>query len=233
MSGQARANGWRGFDGIGEKVDRVIGVKDSKSGWLYRCDGMPRLSGCGAEAVVSRRFARPGTKSTGWLVTYGKSFPDEKGDDEHGNDLDVVLTFCPECAATVRAQDALSPSVPIAVKVMDLDPAAVEAAIESAAKTEYEYREGLNAALPPRTNVKTWPPATIALTTAYRDEAERAILAAYPIIADSVARATADAIADKIEAIHHEGMPARNHAMKLAANIARSHGQAQTTEDGQ
>jgi hypothetical protein len=70
-------------------------------------------------------------------------------------------------------------------------------------------------------------------TTLY-DEVVEAVRAAYPLIAAAVARVTADAIADKIEAIHHEGMPARNHAMKLAANIARSHGsQTQTTEDGQ
>jgi hypothetical protein len=62
----------------------------------------------------------------------------------------------------------------------------------------------------------------------------RRIVSKVEPLLESVARATADAIADKIEAIHHEGMPARNHAMKLAANIARSHGsQAQTTEDGQ
>jgi hypothetical protein len=53
---------------------------------------------------------------------------------------------------------------------------------------------------------------------------------------ESVARATADAIADKIEradpAPHYVGL---FHAgMHAAANIARSHGsQAQTTEDGQ
>jgi hypothetical protein len=96
MSGEARRNGWRGFDGIGEKVE---------GGWLYRCDGMPSLRGCGGEIVVTSRYARVGTKSTGWLVTYGKCFPDEQADDKHGNDLDVVLTFCPSCAAVVAEQE--------------------------------------------------------------------------------------------------------------------------------
>jgi hypothetical protein len=70
------------------------------------------------------------------------------------------------------------------------------------------------------------------------DEAREIVAAVFPVIAEVVARATADAIADKIDAIHHEGMPARNHAMKLAAKVARSHGsqaqapKAETTEDG-
>lgn len=96
MSAEARRNGWRGFDGIGEKVD---------GGWLYRCDGMPTMRGCGDEAIVPRRFKRVGEKSTGWLVTYGRDDPDEPGDDGKGNDLDVVLTFCPDCAAVVKEQD--------------------------------------------------------------------------------------------------------------------------------
>lgn len=108
MTALARSNGWRGFDGIGEKVERVMGVKGSKSGWLYRCDGMPTLRGCGAEVVVSRRFVRVGEKSTGWLVTYGScdpGDPSDPADDKHGNDLDVVLTFCPSCAAVVKEQE--------------------------------------------------------------------------------------------------------------------------------
>lgn len=103
MSETARANGWRGFDGIGEKVERAMGVRESKSGWLYFCDGMPTQRGCGEEIVVPRRFARVGEKRTGWLVTYGQGDPDDPGDDGKGNDLDVVLTFCPSCARTVRA----------------------------------------------------------------------------------------------------------------------------------
>ena len=102
MSATARQNGWRGFDGIGEKVE---------GGWLYRCDGMPTMRGCGDEVVVSRRYARVGQKSTGWLVTYGQCFPDETGDDKHGHDRDVVLTFCPSCAAVVKEQDALRKQV--------------------------------------------------------------------------------------------------------------------------
>lgn len=102
----ARSNGWRGFDGIGTKVERVMGVKDSKGGWWYQCDGMPTMRGCGSEIVVPRRFDRVGTKSTGWLVTYGRCLPDEEADDKDGNDLDVVLTFCPSCAAHVREFEA-------------------------------------------------------------------------------------------------------------------------------
>src|SRR5690606_22553684 len=57
MSDLARANGWRGFDNIAERVD---------GGWRYRCDGMPTLRGCGAEVTVTRRLTRVGLKSTGW-----------------------------------------------------------------------------------------------------------------------------------------------------------------------
>ena len=97
MSALARRNGWRGFDGIAERVD---------GGWLYRCDGMPHPMGCGSEAQVSRKFSRVGIKSTGWLVCYGEEFPPDPGDDGKGHDLDVVLTFCPSCRAVVEAQDA-------------------------------------------------------------------------------------------------------------------------------
>ena len=90
MSDLARQNGWRGFDGIGEKVE---------GGWLYRCDGMPSMFGCGEDVVITRRFARPGMKSTGWLVTFGV-------DDDGTDDLDVVLTFCPSCAKVVKEQEA-------------------------------------------------------------------------------------------------------------------------------
>lgn len=97
MSAEARANGWRGFDGIGDRID---------GGWLYRCDGMPSNWGCGAEVTVHRRFARVGVKSTGWLVCYGREYPPDSGDDGKGNDLDVVLTFCPTCRAVVEQQEA-------------------------------------------------------------------------------------------------------------------------------
>lgn len=99
MSDLARRNGWRGFD-IGERVD---------GGWLYKCDGLPTLMGCGAEVVVSRRWARVGVKKSGWLVCYGREpkTPDTPFDDPDGwvDDVDVVLTFCPRCADVVRAQD--------------------------------------------------------------------------------------------------------------------------------
>lgn len=98
MSEEARRNGWRGFEGIGERVERGgFGHPPSRGGWLYRCDGMPTMRGCPEELIVTRRLARVGLKSTGWLVCYGR--------DEDGDDLDVVLTFCPSCAAIVREQD--------------------------------------------------------------------------------------------------------------------------------
>ena len=97
MSAEARRNGWNGFHNIGDRVD---------GGYLYRCDGMPSLMGCGEEVVVSRKFARVGTKKSGWLVCYGITFPGEVSDDGKGNDLDVVLTFGPKCAAVVRQQEA-------------------------------------------------------------------------------------------------------------------------------
>lgn len=96
MSGLARANGWRGFESAGEKVP---------GGWLYRCDGMPTMMGCAEEVVVTRRWSRVGTKSTGWLVCYGKDDPGQPGDDGKGNDTDVVLTFGPRCAEVVREQE--------------------------------------------------------------------------------------------------------------------------------
>lgn len=96
MTVLARRNGWRGFD-IGERVD---------GGWLYLCQGMPRLMGCGEEWIVTRRVTRVGEKPSGWLVTYGRCDPGEPGDDGKGNDTDVVLTFCPSCAAHVKRQEA-------------------------------------------------------------------------------------------------------------------------------
>lgn len=97
MTAEARANGWRGFDGIGEKVD---------GGWEFVCDGMPHPMGCGERIVVTRRWTKVGTKKSGWLVTYGQCCPDETADDKHGRDLDVVLTFGPSCAEVVRNQTA-------------------------------------------------------------------------------------------------------------------------------
>lgn len=97
MSALARENGWRGFDGIGSQV---------KGGYTYQCDGMPSHWGCGAEVTVSRRFARVGVKSTGWLVCYGIDTLDGTGgDDGKGHDFDVVLTFCPDCRAVVEEQE--------------------------------------------------------------------------------------------------------------------------------
>lgn len=97
MTALARRNGWRGFDNIGERV---------AGGYEYACDGMPRLNGCGERVIVPRRWAKVGAKKSGWVVMYGQCFPDEAADDEHGNDLDVVLTFCPSCAEVVAQQSA-------------------------------------------------------------------------------------------------------------------------------
>jgi hypothetical protein len=98
VSALARRNGWRGFDNAGA-VERVEG------GYEYACDGMPRVMGCGARVVVSRKWSVVGKKKSGWIVMYGQCFPDETSDDGKGNDLDVVLTFCPSCAEVVKRQD--------------------------------------------------------------------------------------------------------------------------------
>ena len=99
MSGLARANGWRGFDGIATKVD---------GGWHYGCDGMPSMMGCGAAVTVARRWSKVGVKKSGWLVCYGlESIDSSKPMADPANqveDEDVVLTYCPDCAAVVRAQ---------------------------------------------------------------------------------------------------------------------------------
>lgn len=102
MSGLARANGWHGFDDIGEKVERgQFGAPPARGGWLYRCDGMPSQMGCGEELVVTRRLTRVGVKAgSGWLVCYGE------GDKPGTVDRDVVLTFCPSCRAHVEAFEA-------------------------------------------------------------------------------------------------------------------------------
>jgi len=84
----AYENGWRGFDNAGS-VTRVPG------GYEYRCDGMPSPMGCGETIVVTRKWATIGPKKSGWLILYGQ---DDDGNDEG----DVVLTFGPSCAATVR-----------------------------------------------------------------------------------------------------------------------------------
>lgn len=97
MTALARRNGWRGFDNITERV---------VCGYEYACDGMPRLSGCGERITVSRRWTKVGEKKSGWVVMYGQCFPDEQADDDKGNDLDVVLTFCPSCAAEVDRRAA-------------------------------------------------------------------------------------------------------------------------------
>lgn len=103
------SNGWHGFDSIGERVERGgFGHPPKISGWLYRCDGMPTLRGCGEELIVSRRLARVGKKKSGWLVCYGlePNTPSAPISDrsQWREDHDVVLTFCPSCAEVVEGQ---------------------------------------------------------------------------------------------------------------------------------
>lgn len=112
MSALARANGWRGFDGVGDRVvrDPQWDGPDVVTGWRYRCDGLPTLFGCGNEVVVRRRWTTVGPKKDGWLVCYGlePKTLDTRFDDPNGwmDDEDVVLTFCPRCAAVVKKQSA-------------------------------------------------------------------------------------------------------------------------------
>jgi hypothetical protein len=96
VSEDARANGWRGYENAGA-VERVPG------GYEYVCDGMPRPMGCGARVTVTRKWVRVGRKKSGWLVCYGRD--EGPGDDGKGNDLDVVLTYCPSCAEVVKRQE--------------------------------------------------------------------------------------------------------------------------------
>lgn len=109
MSVLARENGWRGFEELGTKVDRgMFGEPPHTSGWLFKCDGMPTPMGCGQEIVVTRRWTRVGTKKSGWLVMYGLEPDTYQSDLNDPNQLhedkDVVLTFCPSCAAVVLRQ---------------------------------------------------------------------------------------------------------------------------------
>lgn len=98
MTATARANGWHGFDGIGEKVP---------GGYQYDCDGMPTLMGCAGRIIVPRRWARVGKKkASGWLVCYGlEPIRADLPLDDPANlyeDKDVVLTFCPSCTTVVE-----------------------------------------------------------------------------------------------------------------------------------
>lgn len=88
MTAPAREYGWRGFDDLGAKV---------RGGHEYTCDGMPTPGGCGESMVTTRKLTRVGVKKSGWLVCYGL-------DEDGAPDLDVVLTFCPECAKIVESQ---------------------------------------------------------------------------------------------------------------------------------
>lgn len=111
MSAEARRNGWNGFDGIGEKVDKgEFGQPPARGGWLYRCDGMPSMFGCGAEMITPVRLKRVGVKKSGWLVCYGLE-PDSmdapfSDRSRWHDDHDVVLTFCPSCRKVVEEQNA-------------------------------------------------------------------------------------------------------------------------------
>lgn len=96
----ARSLGWTGFDNLGTRVP---------GGTAYDCDGMPTQMGCGEQITVSRPWSRVGKKKSGWLVTYGlePNTPDAPFDDrsQFHEDHDVVLKFCPRCAAVVEEQD--------------------------------------------------------------------------------------------------------------------------------
>lgn len=61
------------------------------------CDGMPTLRGCGESIVTSVPFGRPGTKKSGWLITWG--YDGEKDDKSY------LCAFCPSCAEIVRKHD--------------------------------------------------------------------------------------------------------------------------------
>ena len=99
MSERAYANGWRGFNGLGERV---------KGGYEYRCDGMPTLMGCGESVTVPREWTTIGIKKSRWMVCYG--LLDVDGQEDMDEDMDVVLTFCPKCAAIVIGYDELRQS---------------------------------------------------------------------------------------------------------------------------
>lgn len=125
MSALARRNGWRGFD-IGERVEKGgFGHEPKRGGWLYTCDGMPTPMGCGATVVVPRRWSKVGAKrGSGWLVCYGLE-PDTLDTDirdrEHWHeDTDVVLTYCPRCAAVVAEQDKAAEAAAAAWKAVQL-----------------------------------------------------------------------------------------------------------------
>lgn len=103
MGEVARANGWDGFRSFGTRVEG--------HGWEFRCDGMPTMMGCGASVYVTRRWAKVGVKSSGWLVTYGMEPKPEFGEDapidepeKWQDDHDVVLAYCPTCRVEVERQ---------------------------------------------------------------------------------------------------------------------------------
>lgn len=106
MSATPRRNGWRGLDGIGERVHHEFGQKGN-GGWMFRCDGMPTQMGCGSQITVPRRWSTVGKKKSGWVVMYGlepnTSTSDMADPSQCHDDHDVVLCFCPTCAAHVAA----------------------------------------------------------------------------------------------------------------------------------
>ena len=112
MSALARQNGWRGFDDLGQRVERGgFGHEPKTGGWMYSCDGMPWITGCGQTVIVPRRWTRVGIKKSGWMVCYGlESKPGTRGElddpSQWEEDHDIVLTFCPRCAVIVKQQDA-------------------------------------------------------------------------------------------------------------------------------
>lgn len=67
-------------------------------GWLYECNGWPTIEGCEHYLVVQQRLVETGILVSGWLICFGLT-------DTGGNDPSIVLTYCPDCARTVREQE--------------------------------------------------------------------------------------------------------------------------------
>lgn len=90
MSALARRNGWRGFDGIGEKFDR---------GTEYRCEGAGFGADCEGTTFRTKPWTTVGKKRGGWVVLYGAN-------DDSTDDHDVVLVLCPIHARPAAQPDA-------------------------------------------------------------------------------------------------------------------------------
>lgn len=78
MSATARRNGWRGFEGIGQKLD--LGTE-------YTCEGAGFGADCEGSTFRTKPWTTVGKKHGGWVVLYGV-------DDDGTDDTDVVLVLC-------------------------------------------------------------------------------------------------------------------------------------------